>query len=110
MKKKELVFRSAETVEFKSIKTLKIYCYGDGEISVNDGEIIENENSAEVVAFTHEDPEENQNVILVHKKDILPLASFLLDIYNNYAKRQDEMLFEDYSEYVRSQIEKERRQ
>ena len=108
MKKKELFFKSAEIVESKSVKTLKLHSYNNGELSVNDGEIVENEDSAEVVVFTHDDAAENESVVLIHKKDILPLASFLLEIYNNYADRQEKILFEEYSKHVRLQAEREK--
>lgn len=106
MKKKELVFRSAEIQKSRDVKTLKIFSYNNGELSVNDGEIVENENSAEVVVFTHQDDMGTESVTLIHEKDILPLASFLLEIYNDYAKRQDEILFENYNEHIKSQLEK----
>lgn len=99
MKRKECYFGGSEVVENESgINSLSISCYNDGELSISDAEILDNENSPEVALFQYTDDIGADRDILIHKKDLLPLALFALNIYNEYSKRHDEMDFKDFSE------------
>jgi hypothetical protein len=62
--------------------------YGDSELTVNDGEIKDRDDSAIVAVFTITDGKK-EKTFLIHKIDCLALATFLLNIHNEYAEEQN---------------------
>lgn len=101
MKKKESYFGGAELFKgSEGNECLNISCFNDGEIKISDTEILDNGDSPEVVIMEHENSFGERREILIHKKDLLPLATFLLHIHNEYAERHNEIDFEYFRNSV----------
>jgi hypothetical protein len=104
MKRKDAYFGGAEIKANKSVKpVLHISSPIDGEITVHDAEIVDNPDSMEVVMFStmFEGEDGEQFEVLIHKKDCLQLANFLLNIHTEYANRCNEMDFEFFKSNIK---------
>lgn len=98
MIRKDAYFGTAEIKENKILRVDDPLCCN--EISVRDCEIIENKDSMECVMFTVDgsdnEGKETQCEFFVHKKDCLQLATFLLNLHNEYALIQNELDFDSF--------------
>jgi len=100
--KKENYFGSTKiNVVRKSLKKSLVVSdmYGNAELNVCDGEIKDRDDSAPVVVLTITE-DEKEKTLLIHKLDCLALATFLLEIHNEYATEQNEIRFQEQQDML----------
>jgi hypothetical protein len=85
----------------------------DTMLEIVDSEVVEDITSPEVVhvtvtAFFDDDEAKELAAISIHKKDCLHIASFLLNIYTDYAKKVEGLDFQDFLAQEAKAIEQQK--
>lgn len=95
--RKDIHFGSVNIIKGEKCDVLEVSDFINGQsLSVYDTEIKENPNSPEVVSITVYDTTEKMSEVFIHKRDLLQVASFLLNIHTKYANKENELDFAEY--------------
>jgi len=100
MKKKELVFGGTNIIKKEGCPAvLNVSGYSDDRsIEVWDGEMRDRDDSLAVVGISLYSGDQEESVILIHKKDCLQVANFLLNLHTEYANELNELELKEYSQ------------
>lgn len=100
MKEKELVFGGTNLIKKKGRPAvLNVAGYdNDKSIEVWNAEIKDNKNSPAVIGISSYSGDQEESIVLIHKKDCLQLANFLLSLHTEYANELNEIEIKEYSQ------------
>lgn len=95
--RKDAHFGATSIIKVENYDILEVLDFvNEQSLNIYDAEIIDQENSPEVVSIAVCDADEKKSEIFIHKKDCLQIALFLLNIHTGYANRSNELDFEDF--------------
>lgn len=95
--RKDAHFGATSIIKVENYDILEVLDFmNEQSLNIHDAEIKDCKYSPEVVSIAVCDADEKKSEILIHKKDCLQIASFLLNIHADYANRSNELDFEDF--------------